>query len=396
MDELKAQFKIVTPLFLGGAETDTPELRPPSIKGAMRFWYRAIDPDYRKWEERIFGSADAGQGSFLLRVKRPDVDFTSKDWQPCRYDTLETYHPNMPSNLTTDQQKTWILNGLRYLSYPFKMGDNNRKYILPGARFVVEILFKDQHDAVLKDQTEKAVKSSLWLLGHIGGLGSRSRRGFGTVALENDLPGLRRAHGVVGNSDAWFRAFTEGLNQIKGFFHGALNADHTVIGASSRFYLFKVGEDKKKKDTTDFSNWEMAILKAGNVMQKFRMRRQPDYDNVKGHLVLKVGLKNPPERTAFGLPLTFRYSSMPSSITLPSSITFMPASITFDRKDSDRNASSVHIRIVNIGGLCHPFYILLNAPFVEVKGKGTSAMGPPSDTILMNFFDEILKPISVV
>ncbi len=43
MDKLVVTLKTVTPLFLGGANpNDTAELRAPSIKGALRFWYRAM------------------------------------------------------------------------------------------------------------------------------------------------------------------------------------------------------------------------------------------------------------------------------------------------------------------------------------------------------------------
>lgn len=35
--------EIITPMFLGGADNSPdaePELRPPSIRGAMRWWFR--------------------------------------------------------------------------------------------------------------------------------------------------------------------------------------------------------------------------------------------------------------------------------------------------------------------------------------------------------------------
>jgi len=41
MQEIKATYKIVTPMFLGGADHEE-EIRVPSIKGALRFWWRAL------------------------------------------------------------------------------------------------------------------------------------------------------------------------------------------------------------------------------------------------------------------------------------------------------------------------------------------------------------------
>ena len=37
------KLKVLTPMFMGGADSDgEPELRAASIRGAMRFWFRAI------------------------------------------------------------------------------------------------------------------------------------------------------------------------------------------------------------------------------------------------------------------------------------------------------------------------------------------------------------------
>src|SRR5690554_3545147 len=69
----EATYKITTPMFLAGAEQEkTPELRPPSFKGLLRFWFRAVAlPKLESWKEvqklekELFGSTDQ-QSSFLL------------------------------------------------------------------------------------------------------------------------------------------------------------------------------------------------------------------------------------------------------------------------------------------------------------------------------------------
>lgn len=71
-------------MFLAGADGQTPELRAPSIKGAMRFWWRALNGhlveknekgnwDYtklKKKEEEIFGGTgdNTGRSTFSLQV----------------------------------------------------------------------------------------------------------------------------------------------------------------------------------------------------------------------------------------------------------------------------------------------------------------------------------------
>ena len=60
------KLKVVTPLFLGIAQLETvkdekvndipSELRPPSLKGVLRFWHRAASSDNLKTEAEYFGS----------------------------------------------------------------------------------------------------------------------------------------------------------------------------------------------------------------------------------------------------------------------------------------------------------------------------------------------------
>ena len=43
METIIFECETITPMFLGGANGVTPELRAPSIKGALRFWWRAMN-----------------------------------------------------------------------------------------------------------------------------------------------------------------------------------------------------------------------------------------------------------------------------------------------------------------------------------------------------------------
>ena len=63
----------ITPMFMYGADDKTPELRPASIKGVMRFWWRAINGDLpldklKKQEDEIFGSTER-RSSFSIKIK---------------------------------------------------------------------------------------------------------------------------------------------------------------------------------------------------------------------------------------------------------------------------------------------------------------------------------------
>ncbi|HYK85247.1 MAG TPA: type III-B CRISPR module RAMP protein Cmr1, partial [Ktedonobacteraceae bacterium] len=42
MQEVTFNVETITPLFLAGADQNTAELRAPSFRGAMRYWFRAL------------------------------------------------------------------------------------------------------------------------------------------------------------------------------------------------------------------------------------------------------------------------------------------------------------------------------------------------------------------
>ena len=92
--KIVAAFDIVTPMFIAGADNGPdaePKLRVSGIIGALRFWWRALawsrvealPPEagltvLLAWESALFGSAENGQGAFLLRLSLPDN--TLKSW----------------------------------------------------------------------------------------------------------------------------------------------------------------------------------------------------------------------------------------------------------------------------------------------------------------------------
>jgi len=82
---LKKTVEIVTPCLCAGARQEEAEIRPPSIRGALRWWFRALDGT-KSAEAEIFGSAAGTQGSaskVVVRVSklpsggREKMDLTS-------------------------------------------------------------------------------------------------------------------------------------------------------------------------------------------------------------------------------------------------------------------------------------------------------------------------------
>ncbi|ASF46389.1 type III-B CRISPR module RAMP protein Cmr1 [Methylovulum psychrotolerans] len=176
MQTIEARFEIVTPMFIGGGNPDEVELRPPSIKGALRFWWRALHWGQclgiqnnnisdaltllHEREAALFGAAanddKYGQGKLQIRL------------------TLE-------ENLREYPRPTNLPSGQAYLLgqglYHF---DNGllKKALDANQHFTI-------HLKLANDVKPEPVLNTLLIWGLLGGLGSRSRKGWGSVAIRS-------------------------------------------------------------------------------------------------------------------------------------------------------------------------------------------------------------------
>lgn len=166
----------ITPMFLAGADQDKAELRAASIKGLLRFWWRALqaESDLTKLhdgESEIFGSSDEKKGgsSFSIRVSHTgDIK------------TTRTKFPDNPLYKVPVEGKIFKMNILEYLAYglhDFKKGFL-RDYILQGQKFYMVLCMKKE--AYLQD-----ILGALFVFSLFGGVGSRSRNGFGSFDILN-------------------------------------------------------------------------------------------------------------------------------------------------------------------------------------------------------------------
>lgn len=164
MEEITATFRVVTPMFVSGADQSKAELRLPSIKGALRFWWRALAwgrhngdlSAIREEEANLFGSTDKGQSTMLMKV--------------------------LDQELSTGNQKKWSPNRWEsYVGYGLieTNGGNQREYIEPGSTFALSLKSKGRLD----DDDRTNLRKALLAFGLLGGLGGRSRKGWGSVKL---------------------------------------------------------------------------------------------------------------------------------------------------------------------------------------------------------------------
>jgi CRISPR-associated protein Cmr1 len=182
--------RVTTPLFNAGhdpvGDQDT-GIRVPSILGAMRFWFRAmagahLGPDLaalRYWEARVFGRAasdatggrDDAAAPIQWRIpKQPPV--TSNTVKP-------PWLPSFGIGKAGDQgDDRWLVYLLGQGLGDLRNCKLNRSYVEPGKPF--ELRFRQRHN---DPQALGLALTSLWLTCAFGGVGARTRRGFGTLEI---------------------------------------------------------------------------------------------------------------------------------------------------------------------------------------------------------------------
>lgn len=173
MQKIRAAYRVVTPMFLGRGP-ESAEMRATSVRGALRFWFRAIAwgayaphlSQLKEAEARVFGGVGKGQGqgAVLVRVSRlRDGDMR----QP------------LPATLA-------------YLGYGCVKPSGSRAkparpFLATDQEFAVELLVRRNQEraSLLLEQDEKHLRLALEALGLFGGLGSRARNGLGSVQLHS-------------------------------------------------------------------------------------------------------------------------------------------------------------------------------------------------------------------
>lgn len=187
MQTIEASFEIVTPMFIGGGNPDEVELRPPSIKGALRFWWRALQwgqclQDAQLNLPGIYDLKDLSKEALKL-LHRQEAELFGAAAKTGKNYGQGLFFIKFKSLEKCTLQNTWPKNndaGAGYLGYGLdKTKEQAHRRAIQPTTFKLSLVLK-------KDITEKQeaqLKQTVKLWGLLGGLGSRSRRGFGSVNL---------------------------------------------------------------------------------------------------------------------------------------------------------------------------------------------------------------------
>jgi len=175
LEDVRVAFELesVTPLFIAGADQRSVEgegLRAPSLRGVLRWWFRALKAtdnlrELLREEEKVFGSS-------LVKSR-----VTVRSGVKGRLKVSERMGLNVGFD-EVNRRVTGEDSGVAYLLMVTAGGvvDAGRPFIEPGSRFTVDLSCDD------KDVLRK-VLACFWCAVYLGNFGARARRGAGGLTI---------------------------------------------------------------------------------------------------------------------------------------------------------------------------------------------------------------------
>jgi len=229
MQKHEIELETVTPMFISGSDPKKIELRASSVKGVLRWWWRALNGhlslnDLKEKEAVIFGSTDR-KSSFSLRIEASGIK-----------QAFEKLPSGKKKNASSKGRK-FPISIIDYLAYGIAEYDKrekgniyNRPHIKPTSKFRIFI-------TIFNDAFEKEILNTLSVWIKYGGLGAKSRNGFGCMRSDQIEAGTITRH-----SRAHYVAFSE----------------------DSKLFLFK-----------EWDTWYDALVEAGSAYREARMALEP-------------------------------------------------------------------------------------------------------------------------
>ncbi len=211
--------ELVTPAFLAGPnqQADDCDLRPATLRGLLRWWWRTMHAGYvdvktlRALEAAVWGDTDSG-GPVRITVQRTNdsptpipvpgkcIQKDNKNRAVLRTDPdfVKKIGLESPPNKKTAQ-------GFLYLSYGMdempagRPHERRHRFIMPpGAKWRVRLIARDGFYPPPSSRSSgvptrlpaslilQQARAALWLLCHYGGVGSKGRNGYGSLLARDD------------------------------------------------------------------------------------------------------------------------------------------------------------------------------------------------------------------
>ena len=300
--ELVAHYKIVTPMFLGGEDqrADNTQFRNASFKGALRFWWRALN-----WGAALKDAGNQQATALSLLHEREGKLFgLASDGKNSRQSCVHI-HSELRGAMVS---KTSLPNHTYLLGMGlYKHNEVMLRDYIQGGNLTIRLAFKPS----TTEEDIASVQQAAIALGLLGGLGSRSRKGFGSLALQKiDLPSNKELHFTTEES---IQNFIQGLD-----FSAPADAPFSALTRATRVDISTIGNDALKtleqvgKELQIYRGYGRKNPRTGQhevngqpALQKFKK----DHDHVLQAAKDGRPLQNVPDRAVFGLPHNYYFSN---------------------------------------------------------------------------------------
>lgn len=259
MNEAIFEVETITPLFMAGADQTSAELRAPSFRGLMRYWYRAMlggiigtevsdQETVLQRENSVFGTTDIGSE---VQIRISDI----------------SAEIDVPRKSGT---------GSDYLFWSVK--HSKRPYFLPETQFRVVLSVRGTQGE--KQTTLQQAESAFWLLTHLGGIGSRSRRCGGNLTVTSvagATSGLPFCQPIT--PEGFQAQLEQGIVKIRALY----GKKESVKEHKARYDILAPGTCRIWVLLNNVSPWEdapQAVADIGEKLQQYR-RTIPSLQNRK-------------------------------------------------------------------------------------------------------------------
>lgn len=199
----EATLELVTPAFLAGANQARKEdcdLRPATMRGLLRWWWRTMHVGFvdvntlREMESCLWGSAEVG-GAIRITIQKSN----QVGPQLCPLKTIRknrrnqdqlVYDSNFGDEHGIPRGPQGMTQGVEYAAYgmdEMATGDlesRKQRWFAPsGSRWQLQLHTREctfRGRNISKEVVCDQAKTALWWFCKLGGVGSRSRKGFGS------------------------------------------------------------------------------------------------------------------------------------------------------------------------------------------------------------------------
>ena len=303
---IDAVYRVVTPMFCGGADPERAELRLSSFKGTLRYWWRALawqryDGDLveiRKREDLLFGSAGGGRSSVTMRLESAGgLARVSADEELTVGNEALDRHRRHTRNATVGL-------GVRYLGYGVMKHTGQLTRECLQAPFEFRVRMRVRHPNRGREVTSVAgrglLRDALTAVGVFGGVGAKSRKGFGSLVLRSLTVDGRERWNPPRSEDE----LVERIERLRPDGMGDRWPEYTAFSARARHVLvLSRSESREPLELLDLIGRELVRYRSWGRNGRILRNEKSERNFASDHDLMKRRNRNThPERIAFGLP----------------------------------------------------------------------------------------------